>query len=233
MHEGRPRSRAPAACSAAPGSPAGSPRSPTRPAGIPARPTTSSAPRRARSSARSIASGVPPWFMVAHSAGETFDGVVDADGRPAAAASRSGGADFKLHRGLPPIGPGSWRLGLAAMRNPLLYTPATVMGAWLPIGLISNDPIKDIVRRVVPEGWTDHPNTWIVASDYRSGRRVAVRPRGRARGRPGRRGRRLVRDPRLLPRRSTSPAAATSTAACTRRRTSTCWPARGSTWSSA
>jgi NTE family protein len=124
-----------------------------------------------------VASGVPAWFMVAHSAGESFDGVVDADGRPAAAASRSGGAEFKLHRGLPPLGPGSFRLGIAAMRNPAAYTPATVMGAWLPVGLISTDSIKDIIRRVVPEGWTDHPNTWIVAADYGTGRRE---PFGRA-----------------------------------------------------
>src|SRR6266516_7382337 len=53
------------------------------------------------------ASGVPPWFMVAHSAGETFDGVVDADGRPAEQADRSAGAVFKLERALPPVGPGS------------------------------------------------------------------------------------------------------------------------------
>src|SRR5439155_15758561 len=30
-----------------------------------------------------VSAGVPPWFMVAHSAGETFNGLVDADGRPA------------------------------------------------------------------------------------------------------------------------------------------------------
>jgi NTE family protein len=125
-----------------------------------------------------VASGVPPWFMVAHSAGETFEGVLDAGGRPAAAASRSGGADFKLHRGLPPLGPGSFRLGIAAMRNPAAYTPATAMGAWLPVGLISTDPIKDVIRRVVPEGWTDHPNTWVVAADYGTGRREPF-------GRPG------------------------------------------------
>jgi len=29
------------------------------------------------------ASGIPPWFMVAHSMGESFDDVVDAHGRPA------------------------------------------------------------------------------------------------------------------------------------------------------
>src|SRR3954447_6350930 len=121
--------------------------------------------------------GVPPWFMVAHSAGESFDGLTDVDGNPASTASRSGGAAFKFHRGLPSIGPGSWRLGLAAMRRPMMYTPAAGFGAWLPVVLISTEAIKDVIRRVVPQGWTDHPNTWIVACDYGTGRRV---PFGRA-----------------------------------------------------
>ena len=38
------------------------------------------------------ASGIPPWFMVAHSRGEIFDGLVGPDGRPAADADRSAGA---------------------------------------------------------------------------------------------------------------------------------------------
>jgi NTE family protein len=119
-----------------------------------------------------LASGVPPWFMVAHSRGESFDGVVDVAGNAASTASRSGGADFRLHRGLPSLGPGSWRLGLASLRNPRRYTPAAVLCAWLPVGLISTEPIKDVIRRVVGQGWTDHPNTWIVACDYTTGRRV-------------------------------------------------------------
>src|SRR3954452_15705012 len=125
-----------------------------------------------------VASGLPPWFMVAHSAGESFDGLTDAAGKPAATASRSGGAVFKLHRGLPSLLPGSLRLGLAAARNPRRYTPTAALAAWAPVGLISTDAIKDIVRRVVPEGWSDHPNTWIVACDYGTGRRVPF-------GRPG------------------------------------------------
>jgi NTE family protein len=125
-----------------------------------------------------VASGVPPWFMVAHSAGDSFEGLVDANGNPAASASRSGGAAFKLHRGLPSLGPGSWRLGVAAMRKPLMYTPAAALSAWLPVGLISNESIKDVIRRVAPQGWTEHPNTWIVACDYSTGRRVPF-------GRPG------------------------------------------------
>ena len=65
-----------------------------------------------------VAAGVPPWFMVAHSAGERFNGLVDAEGRPAEEADRSGGAVFRLERALPPIGPGSWRLALKSLRSP-------------------------------------------------------------------------------------------------------------------
>src|SRR5918997_4060271 len=48
-----------------------------------------------------LASGVPPWFMVAHSRGESFEGLLDAEGRPADTADRAAGATFRLHRGLP------------------------------------------------------------------------------------------------------------------------------------
>src|SRR5256714_10768664 len=57
-----------------------------------------------------LASGIPPWFMVAHSAGRTFEDLQDADGRPARSASRSAGANFRYSGGLPPLGPRSWRL---------------------------------------------------------------------------------------------------------------------------
>src|SRR3954447_11210211 len=57
--------------------------------------------------------GVPPWVMVAHSAGESFDGLIAASGRPAAEADRAAGAVFRLHRGVPVPGPGSWRLAAA------------------------------------------------------------------------------------------------------------------------
>jgi NTE family protein len=125
-----------------------------------------------------VASGVPPWFMVAHSAGESFTGLVDAGGNDAATASRSGGAVFKLHRGLPSLGPGSWRLGVSALRKPAMHTPAAAMAAWLPVGVVSNESIRDVIRRVVPDGWTDHSGTWVVACDYSTGRRVPF-------GRPG------------------------------------------------
>src|SRR3954451_12316282 len=120
-----------------------------------------------------VASGVPPWFKVAHSAGRSFEGLVDREGRPAATADRAAGATFRYAGGLPPVGPGSWRLIADGLRSPNRHRPAAMLAGWLPRGFISNEPLKDTVRRVVPEGWTDHPSFWAVACDYANGRRVA------------------------------------------------------------
>ena len=119
-----------------------------------------------------VAAGVPPWFMVAHSRGEVFDGLAGPDGRPAADADRAAGAVFRLHRGLPAIGPGSLRMAFTALRNPLRHTPLQMLAGWIPAGLISTDSLKDVVRRAVPGPWVDHANYWAVACDYGSGRRV-------------------------------------------------------------
>ena len=120
-----------------------------------------------------LTGGVPPWFMVAHSAGESFDGITDAQQRPAAGADRSGGAVFKLHPGIALPGPGSWRLIANGLRDPRRHRPAALAAGWLPRGLVSTQPLQDTVRRVVPSGWADHPHLWIVACDYVQGRRVA------------------------------------------------------------
>ncbi len=120
-----------------------------------------------------VAAGVPPWFMVAHSAGESFEGLVDANGRPAAEADRAGGAVFRLHRGAPPLGPGSWRLVLRGLRAPRRHRPAALAAGWLPRGVVSTEPLKETVRRVAPRGWCEHRGLWVVACDYATGRRVA------------------------------------------------------------
>lgn len=119
-----------------------------------------------------VAAGVPPWFMVAHSAGETFDGVAGPDGRPAADADRDGGGRFRFDRSLPRLGPGSLRMALTTLRDPLGHTPTQVLAGWLPHGLVSTEAIRDTVSRAVPRGWVDHPSFWAVACDYRSGRRI-------------------------------------------------------------
>src|SRR5271157_1729295 len=68
-----------------------------------------------------MACGVPPWFMVAHSAGETFDGLTDARGQPSAAADRNAGATFRFDRTGLALGPGSWRLALTSLARPYRY----------------------------------------------------------------------------------------------------------------
>jgi NTE family protein len=124
-----------------------------------------------------LAAGLPPWFMVAHSGGERFEGLAGPDGRPQAGADRGAGSSYRLG-GLPAIGPGSWRLALRTLSNPTRHTPAALLGGWLPRGSISTEPLKDTVRRVVPSGWVDRDGVWIVACDYETGRRVPF-------GRPG------------------------------------------------
>jgi NTE family protein len=104
-----------------------------------------------------VCAGVPPWFMVAHSAGETFEGVIDAEGRPAADADRSGGAVFRFDPGWPPLGPGSWPLAIRTLLRPDRHTPASVVSGWIPQGFVSTEPLSEQVRRVVPKGWTPHP----------------------------------------------------------------------------
>src|SRR3954451_22903100 len=90
-----------------------------------------------------VACGVPPWFMVAHSAGESFEGLNDARGRPAAEADRSAGATFRMHPGAPPIGPGSWQLIFNAWSAPHRTRPTALVAGWIPRGVISTEPLKD------------------------------------------------------------------------------------------
>jgi NTE family protein len=119
-----------------------------------------------------VAGGIPPWFMVAHSRGEVFEGLEGPDGRPAAEADRSAGANFRFHRGLPAIGPGSLRMAFTALSNPLRHTPLQMLAGWVPSGFVSTDPLKETIRRAVAGDWVDHPNYWAVACDYETGRRT-------------------------------------------------------------
>jgi len=166
-----------------------------------------------------LACGVPPWFMVAHAAGEEIDGLLDVNGEPAPNADRTAagrsdagksdtgrsdagrsdpgrsdtggsdtggssddrsrvGATYRLHRGLPALGPGSWRLALSSLARPYKYSPAALLAGWLPLGPISTDPLKETVRRVCQEPWAPHPNFWAVAVDYQTGKRVAFGQEG-------------------------------------------------------
>jgi NTE family protein len=120
-----------------------------------------------------LACGVPPWFMVAHSSGEELEGLRDAKGDPASDADRAAGASFRLHRGGPVLGPGSWRLAVSSLARPYKYSPAALVAGWLPHGPISTEPLKETVRRACDGPWAPHPNFWAIAMDYQTGKRIA------------------------------------------------------------
>jgi NTE family protein len=132
------------------------------------------------------AHGIPPAFMNAYASGRALDDLADSEERGEAlaerfadvleaagdVAARATGAEFRLHRGLPPIGPGSWRMALGTLLHPTRHAPTALLGGWLPRGFISTDPISRLVEMFVGE-WPDHPGYRAVAADYRTGRRVA------------------------------------------------------------
>jgi NTE family protein len=78
---------------------------------------------------------------------------------------------------LPPLprpGIGSARGVLSTALRPWKVTPMGALSAVLPQGRGSLAPIGTLVDAVCPKGaWAGHPQTWIVAMDYDSGRRVA------------------------------------------------------------
>ncbi len=119
-----------------------------------------------------VSTGVPLWWMVAHSAGESIPGLIDATGRPAQDADRSAGARFGLDLWPPPRIPGSLSLVANTIRSPRSYPPAALTAGWLPRGFISTEPLRETVQRMVPNGWSPHPRLRIVACDYATGKRV-------------------------------------------------------------
>ena len=133
--------------------------------------------------------------MVAHSAGETFEGITDATGESHAEADRSGGAVFRPHRGVPKIGPGSWNLAPA---DPPAPAPLPAGGARHRLAATRRHLDRAAQGRISGpssrRASAPQSGFWAVAAITRPGAR-RVRPEGRA-ARVGRRGGRgVVRDP--------------------------------------
>ena len=145
------------------------------------------------------ASGVPPWFMVAHSRGETFDGVRDAQGRPAATADRAAGARFELGAHLAADRP---RLLAARASHPRQPSPLHA-GNRLQRLVVARRLLDRVAQGDDP---SRRPQRLEPAPEpVDRGLRLRDRPphplwpRRRPAGRPRRCRRRLLRDPRHLP----------------------------------
>jgi len=119
------------------------------------------------------ASGVSPALMAAYIGGGSLDEFAELEGREDVVTSRLTGTDYRWQRGLPPIGPGSWRLALTTLLSPTRHTPSAVVSGWIPRGFISTAPIVDLVGRFVDTDWPTGAPYWAVACDYATGKRVA------------------------------------------------------------
>jgi NTE family protein len=117
------------------------------------------------------ACGVPASFMAAQSVSETPGPL--ADERDGERTDWSSSAVFRLHRGVPRPGPGSWRLALTSLARPDRYPPAALLAGLLPQGVVSSEPLTQTIRQVAGDGWAQHPHLWIIACDYQTGQRVA------------------------------------------------------------
>jgi NTE family protein len=120
-----------------------------------------------------VGSALPPWLLMAYGAGEDLG----EHERSAGSAAGHFGTGLRLHWSFPRPVLGSPGLALRSMREPWKYGPAGII-AWLPQGVVSTEPLKSAVRRVVPSGWSSHPNLWITAIDYETGARVVFGRQG-------------------------------------------------------
>lgn len=123
-----------------------------------------------------VSTGIPPAYMGAYASGRSLDELEVPTGlehlAPEDFEDRSAGSDYRLALAPPPLGPGSWRMVLSTLRNPLRHPASTMLAGWLPRGFVSTEPISQIVDRFVTGDWPDHPNLWIVGCDYKTGRRT-------------------------------------------------------------
>jgi NTE family protein len=73
--------------------------------------------------------------------------------------------------------PGSYKLALVGLRHPRRTPPIVALSGLLPYGRGSLASVRELVVTVargagLEQAWPDHPRPWIVAADYRTGRRV-------------------------------------------------------------
>src|SRR5213593_792610 len=119
--------------------------------------------------------GIPASYISAYASGRSLDGLGPPPGLELDVdelVEREVGDTYRLALALPPIGPGSWRMALSTLRNPLRHPASAVLCGWLPRGLFSTEPVKRIIDRFVPGDWPEHPNLWIVGCDYVNGKRT-------------------------------------------------------------
>jgi NTE family protein len=119
-----------------------------------------------------VASGMPVWFLVHHQRGGDVEGMVDRFGKPLQSADDETRRLFEWTGTVPRPVLGSPALALRTVLRPWKFPGTAVLSGFIGRGFMSNEEVGRIIRTVVAEGWSPHPNLWIVAVDYSSGKRV-------------------------------------------------------------
>lgn len=119
-----------------------------------------------------VAEGLPTWFMVHHQSGGDVEGMTDRFGEPLRSADEASRHLRTWTGQIPRPVLGSPGIVLRSLLKPWRYPPATALSGWVGRGFLSTDEIGRMARAVVLHGWSSHPNLWIVALDYATGRRV-------------------------------------------------------------
>lgn len=88
------------------------------------------------------------------------------------------GARFEAARPFQVRFPGSWPLARSGGHGDRAFHLSRLIAGLAPQGVISTAPISSLVQRLGPRGWPVRPPLAVVATDYRTGERVAF-------GRPG------------------------------------------------
>lgn len=111
-----------------------------------------------------VAAEVPTAAMAAYASGEQGSALAALDSHDASA--------LRLTRLPFPLGPGSLRMALAGRSR------AKVVTGLLPRGVLSTEPLAELVERVVGPSWPSARSLSLslVACDYSSGERVALGP---------------------------------------------------------
>jgi NTE family protein len=125
-----------------------------------------------------VGEGVPPWFLVHHQRGGSMEGMTDRFGEPLQDADEESRRFITWSGQVPRPVLGSPHLALRSTLQPWRYPPFAALTGWIGRGFLATDEIGRVVRSFVANGWSSHPNLWIVALDYKTGQRVVF-------GKPG------------------------------------------------
>lgn len=119
-----------------------------------------------------IAEGIPPWWLVYHQRGGDVSAMTDRFREPIRDADEESRSFISWTGTVPRPVLGSPSLAVRTMLQPWRYPPATALTGWIGRGFLSTSEIGRVIRSLVPSGWSSHPNLWLVALDYSSGKRV-------------------------------------------------------------